>query len=263
MGEALLSRLIARKVYKSSEVIVSEPSSSRRSFLQQQYGVEVTGENRRVLLETSVVLLAVKPQIFDQIAQQIAEAIAILNHESSPLPLVISILAGVSLSKIESACPMAVIRAMPNTPATVGAGMTAISLGTNTDECHRQTAQKLFVAVGEVVEVPETLMDAVTGLSGSGPAFVAMMVEALSDGGVAAGLPRALAQQLALQTVRGTVQLLKEKGIHPGELKDNVTSPGGTTIAGVAALESAGFRSALIEAVVAATKRSQELGAGG
>lgn len=262
MGEALLSRLIARKIYKSSEIIVSEPQSERRSFLQQQYDVEVTGENRRVLLETSVVLLAVKPQIFEAIAAQIAEAIAVLNHESSPLPLMISIMSGMSLSKIEAACPnLPVIRAMPNTPATVGAGMTAFSLGTNTDDSHRQTAQKLFAAVGEIVEVPEALMDAVTGLSGSGPAFVAIMVEALSDGGVAAGLPRAIANQLAIQTVRGTVQLLKEKGIHPAQLKDNVTSPGGTTIAGVATLESAGFRSSLIQAVVAATKRSQELGA--
>lgn len=264
MGESLLSRLIARKIYKTSEVIVSEPSSSRRNFLQQQYSVDVTGENRRVLLETPVVLLAIKPQIFEAIALEIAETISILNHESSPLPLVISILAGVSLSKIESACPnLPVIRAMPNTPATVGAGMTAIAVGTNTDDSHKQIAQKLFAAVGEIVEVPETLMDAVTGLSGSGPAFVAMMVEALSDGGVASGLPRAIANQLALQTVRGTVQLLKEKGIHPAELKDQVTSPGGTTIAGVAALESAGFRSALIGAVIAATKRSQQLGAGG
>ena len=264
MGEALLSRLIARKIYKPSEIIVSEPSSSRRNSLQQQYGVEVTGENRRVLLETSVVLLAVKPQVFDAVAAQIAEAIAVLNHESSPLPLVISILAGVSLSKIEAACPnLPVIRAMPNTPATVGAGMTAICLGTHTDDVQKQTAQKLFVAVGEIVEVPETLMDAVTGLSGSGPAFVAIIVEALSDGGVAAGLPREIANQLAIQTVKGTVQLLKEKGIHPAELKDKVTSPGGTTIAGVAALESAGFRSSLIQAVLAATKRSQELGAGG
>lgn len=263
MGESLLSRLIARKIYKTSEVIVSEPSSSRRNFLQQQYSVDVTGENRRVLLETPVVLLAIKPQIFEAIALEIAETISILNHESSPLPLVISILAGVSLGKIESACPnLPVIRAMPNAPATVGAGMTAIAAGKNTDDSHKQIAQKLFAAVGEIVEVPETLMDAVTGLSGSGPAFVAMMVEALSDGGVASGLPRAIANQLALQTVRGTVQLLKEKGIHPGELKDQVTSPGGTTIAGVAALESAGFRSALIGAVIAATKRSQELGTG-
>ncbi len=261
MGEALLSRLIARKIYKASEVIVSEPQSSRRNFLQQQYGVEVTAENRRVLLGTSVVLLAVKPQVFEAIAAELAETISVLTHESSPLPLVISILAGMPLSKIETiGSNLPAIRAMPNTPATVGAGMTAISLGTSTNDSHKQIAQKLFSAVGEVVEVPETLMDAVTGLSGSGPAYVAIMVEALADGGVAAGLPRAIANQLARQTVKGTVQLLQETGIHPAELKDRVTSPGGTTIAGVAALENAGFRSALIQAVVAATKRSRELG---
>jgi pyrroline-5-carboxylate reductase len=133
-------------------------------------------------------------------------------------------------------------------------------LGASASDSHRQVAQQLFSAVGEVVEVPETLMDAVTGLSGSGPAFVAMMVEALADGGVASGLPRAIALQLARQTVKGTVQLLQETNLHPGELKDRVSSPGGTTIAGVAALESAGFRSALIQAVVAATARSRELG---
>jgi pyrroline-5-carboxylate reductase len=264
MGEALLSRLITKKIYKPSEILISEPQSERRNFLQQQYGVEVTGENRRILLNTSVVLLAVKPQIFEAIASQLTEAISILNHESSPLPLVISILAGVTLSKLEAACPnQAIIRAMPNTPATVGAGVTAIALGANTNDNHKQTAEKLFKAVGEVVEVPETLMDAVTGLSGSGPAYVAILVEALADGGVAAGLPRGIAQTLALQTVKGTVQLLQEQNIHPAELKNRVTSPGGTTIAGVAALESAGFRSALIQAVIAATKRSRELGSGG
>ena len=149
---------------------------------------------------------------------------------------------------------------MPNTPATVGAGITAISLGSYAQSIHGEIAKQLFSAVGEVVEVPETLMDAVTGLSGSGPAYVALMVEALSDGGVAAGLPRAIATQLALQTIRGTVQLLQETKIHPAELKDRVTSPGGTTIAGVTALEDGGFRAALIKAVAAAAKRSQELG---
>jgi pyrroline-5-carboxylate reductase len=262
MGEALLSRLIAQKIYQPLEVIVSEPQSSRRTFLQQHYGVEVTAENRRVLLGTPVLLLAVKPQVFEAIAPELAEAMAQLPAQSAPL--VISILAGVPLSKLETAFPnLPAIRAMPNTPATVGAGMTAISLGKNTSDVDKQTAQKLFSAVGEVVEVPEPLMDAVTGLSGSGPAYVAMMVEALSDGGVAAGLPRAIATQLALQTLKGTVQLLQETGIHPAQLKDQVTSPGGTTIAGVAALESTGFRSALIQAVQAATKRSRELGAGG
>jgi pyrroline-5-carboxylate reductase len=138
--------------------------------------------------------------------------------------------------------------------------MTAIALGRHTDKSHQAIAQQLFAAVGEVVEVPEALMDAVTGLSGSGPAYVALMVEALADGGVAVGLPRAIALALALQTVKGTAQLLQETRMHPAELKDRVTSPGGTTIAGIAALEQAGFRSALIAAVRAAAERSQELG---
>lgn len=259
MGEALLSRLIAQQIYQPPEIIVSEPQQQRRAFLEQQYGVAVTADNQVVALNTSVLLLAVKPQVFDAIAQEVADVIATLAKET--LPLVISILAGVPLSQLEAAFPqLPVIRAMPNTPATVGAGITAISPGSHTKTSHQKIAQQLFSAVGEVVEVPETLMDAVTGLSGSGPAYVAMMVEALSDGGVAAGLPRAIATQLALQTVRGTVQLLQETRMHPAELKDRVTSPGGTTIAGIAQLERAGFRAGLIEAVQAASKRSQELG---
>ena len=153
-----------------------------------------------------------------------------------------------------------VIRVMPNTPATVGAAMTAIASGTQVQSSHLTLATSLFEAVGEVVEVPESLMDGVTGLSGSGPAFVALMIEALSDGGVASGLPRAIATKLAIQTVLGTATLIKETGLHPGQLKDNVTSPGGTTIAGVAKLEEKGFRSAVIEAVKMAYRRSQELG---
>ena len=150
--------------------------------------------------------------------------------------------------------------AMPNTPATVGAGMTAIAPGTSAKEEQIEQAKKIFNAVGEVVEVAESSIDAVTGLSGSGPAFVALAIEALADGGVASGLPRAIALQLATQTVLGTATLVKETGMHPGVLKDQVTSPGGTTIAGVAKLESVGFRSALIEAVKTAAERSRELG---
>ncbi len=149
---------------------------------------------------------------------------------------------------------------MPNTPATVGAGMTAIAAGNHINPSHLTVATSIFAAVGKVVEVPESLMDGVTGLSGSGPAFVALMIEALSDGGVAAGLPRAIAAKLALQTVLGTAKLIEETGIHPAQLKDNVTSPGGTTIAGVGKLEEKGFRSAVIEAVKTAYGRSQELG---
>ncbi len=259
MGEALLSRLITRGIYQASEVIVSEPLSSRLDFLKQQYDVVVTTDNSRVFTEAKeVVFLAVKPQVFSAIAQELAD-IDILNREQSPL--IISILAGVPLNQLEAAfVQFPVIRAMPNTPATVGAGVTAICLGAYTNALHHQIAQKVFSAVGEVVEVSEGLMDAVTGLSGSGPAYVALLVEALADGGVAAGLPRAIANQLALQTVLGTAKLLHETKMHPAELKDRVTSPGGTTIAGIAKLEQAGFRSALIEAVKAATERSQELG---
>ncbi len=257
MGEALLSRLIDRSIYQPSEVIVSEPQPSRQSYLEQQYAVRVTADNRACFTNsTEVVFLAVKPQVFSAIAQELAD---VVGTESSPL--VISILAGVPLSQLEAAFPqLPVIRAMPNTPATVGVGITAICLGAYTHVNHYQKAQELFAAVGEVVEVSENLMDAVTGLSGSGPAYVALMVEALADGGVAAGLPRAIAYQLALQTVLGTATLLHESKLHPAELKDRVTSPGGTTIAGIAHLEKAGFRSALIEAVKAATARSQELG---
>jgi len=258
MGEALLSRLIAQQIYQPAQVLVSEPSSERRMLLQQQYGVRVTVDNQVVANTAQVIVLAVKPQAFTQVAQTLQDIVAIAAEKP---PLVISILAGVPLSALEMAFPqLPVIRAMPNTPATVGAGITAIALGQHTNESHQKIAQQLFAAVGEVVEVPEALMDAVTGLSGSGPAYVALMVEALSDGGVAVGLPRAIATQLALQTVRGTAQLLQETGMHPSVLKDRVTSPGGTTIAGIAELERSGFRSALIEAVRAAKERSQELG---
>ena len=257
MGEALLSRLINLSIYEPSEIIVSEPQPARQNFLAQEYGVAVTSDSSQVFTTSEeVVFLAIKPQVFSAIAQELFPYI-----DGSHSPLVVSILAGVPLSQLETAFRgLPVIRTMPNTPATIGAGVTAICAGSYTKANHLDKAGQLFSAVGEVVEVPESLMDAVTGLSGSGPAYVAIMVEALADGGVAAGLPRAVAQKLALQTVLGTAQLLQETKIHPAELKDRVTSPGGTTIAGVAELEKAGFRSALIQAVKAATNRSQELG---
>jgi pyrroline-5-carboxylate reductase len=257
MGEALLSRLVFQEIYLPEEVLVSEPQAERRSFLIQKYKVQVTEDNRAAIAG-EVLLLAVKPQAFEAVIASLAGS---AQSPDNSLPLVISILAGTPLSKLEAAFPgKPVIRAMPNTPATVGAGITAIAPGTHTQLHHLQQARRVFEAVGEVVEVPESLMDAVTGLSGSGPGFVALVVEALTDGGVAAGLPRAIAAKLALQTVKGTAQLLQESEMHPGELKDRVTSPGGTTIAGIAQLERSGLRSALIEAVCAAYLRSQELG---
>lgn len=257
MGEALLSRLIAQKLYHPDEVLVSEPNASRCAALAEQYGVQVTSDNRAAAAASDVLLLAIKPQIFEMVAANIT----VEQKPETPLPVVISILAGVSLSKLQAAFgDQPVIRAMPNTPATVGAGMTALAVGQGVSELQLMQAKAIFQAVGEVVEVPESLMDAVTGLSGSGPAYVAIMIEALADGGVAAGLPRAIASQLALATVLGTAQLLQQSDLHPAVLKDRVTSPGGTTIAAVAHLERAGFRSALIEAVQAAAGRSQELG---
>lgn len=208
MGEALLSRLIAREIYQASEVIVSEPLPTRQSYLRQKYNVNVTTDNGLVFTEASeVVFLAVKPQVFSAIAQELADVLTIQIS-----PLVISILAGVSLSQLESAFPqLPVIRAMPNTPATVGAGITAMCLGAYTSPKHHKIAHQVFSAVGQVVEVSEMLMDAVTGLSGSGPAYVALMVESLSDGGVAAGLPRSIANQLALQNCIGNSDTVTRK----------------------------------------------------
>ena len=252
MAEAILSRLLAQNVFAANTVLVSEPKKDIRDYLTQQYQVQTTGDNQAAIFASETLLLAVKPQVFDLVTANITP-----NSNST----VISILAGVTIAKLERAFPQQpVIRVMPNTPATVGQGMTAIAAGTNAKEEHIEQAKSIFDAVGEVVEVTESSMDAVTGLSGSGPAFVALAIEALADGGVASGLPRAIALQLATQTVLGTASLVKETGIHPGVLKDRVTSPGGTTIAGVAKLESVGFRSALIEAVKTATERSKELG---
>jgi pyrroline-5-carboxylate reductase len=254
MGEALLSRLVAQSVYAPQDIVVSEPMAQRREFLTQQYQIRATEQNREAAIATDVILLAIKPQVFGVVAKD-------LSGHISPSALVISILAGTPLSQLEAAFPgQPVIRSMPNTPAAVGAGVTAIAVGQHVQPRHVDLATRILQTVGEVVEVPESLMDAVTGLSGSGPGYIALAIEALADGGVAVGLPRAVALKLALQTVRGTAQLLQESGMHPGELKDRVTSPGGTTIAGIAQLEKAGFRSALIEAVKAAQARSKELG---
>lgn len=255
MGEALISRLIEQAIYAPHDILVSDPQPERLAHLRDRYSIRGTSSNIAVM-DANAVLLAVKPQVFDAVASELSVA-----QPQSPAPLIISILAGTPLERLEEAfsgCP--VVRAMPNTPATVGAGITAIAPGAQAEAEHLDAAERLFSAVGEVVRVPESLLDAVTGLSGSGPGYVAVIVEALADGGVAAGLPRAVALQLAIQTVRGTGELLATGDLHPAQLKDRVTSPGGTTIAGVAALERAGLRSALIEAVNAAFRRSRELG---
>lgn len=251
MGEAILSRLIASGIYQSTDICVSDPMPERRELLAHKYGVQVT-PNNLVAAEAEIMLLAVKPQSLN------AAAIGLAN---APAPCVVSILAGVTLAQLETMFPAkAIIRAMPNTPAQVGAGVTAIAPNALVTPSYLEAVKKIFGEIGTVVEVAESLMNAVTGLSGSGPAYVALVVEAMADGGVAAGLPRAIAMQLATQTVLGTAQLLTETKLHPAQLKDQVTSPAGTTIAAIAQLEKAGLRSAMIEAVLAATHRAEELG---
>ena len=255
MGEALLSCLLSKGMHTPDSILVSDLSHERRQLLAEQYSIRTTHSNRELIEHSDVIVLAVKPQVFDSVAREFSGIVV-----SDP-PLVISILAGVAIARLEQAVPgWPVIRAMPNTPATVGCGMTAIAIGSRAIAEHVDLAQQLFSAVGDVVEVAEPLLDGVTGLSGSGPAYVAIVIESLADGGVAAGLSRATANKLALQTVLGTAQLLQKTGMHPAVLKDRVTSPGGTTISGIACLEELGLRSALIEAVRAASSRSRELG---
>jgi pyrroline-5-carboxylate reductase len=256
MTEAILSCLLEKSLYAAADVLVSDISALRLDGLAQTYGIGTTQNNIDVLTRSETVILAVKPQSLPSLAQEV------ISQQIS-CGLVLSILAGVSLKRLEAIfgqCPM--VRVMPNTPATVGAGISALAGSTHCQATHLATAEKIFAAVGEVLTVPESWMDAVTALSGSGPAFVAIAIEALTDGGVSVGLPRPIAAQLALQTVRGTAELMAQRQLHPALMKDQVTSPGGTTIAGVSALEAAGFRSALIQAVQSACKRSQELGEG-
>ena len=251
MGEAILSCLVASQIYLPSDICVSDPMSERRDILAKKYGVQVT-PNNLVAAEAEIMLLAVKPQSLN------TAAIALANTSAS---CIVSIMAGVTLVQLEAMFPSkSIIRAMPNTPAQVGAGVTAIAANALVTIQQLEAVRKIFRAIGTVVEVAESLMNAVTGLSGSGPAYVALMVESMADGGVAAGLPRAIAMQLALQTVLGTAKLLDETKLHPALLKDQVTSPAGTTIAAIAQLEKAGLRSAMIEAVLAATRRADELG---
>lgn len=254
MGEALLSRLLVQSIYQPEQVIISDPQAQRREFLAERYGVSVTAENQAAA-QTPVLLLAIKPQMFEAVTQQLKPSADTASQ------VILSILAGLPLHRLEAAFPgQPVVRSMPNTPAIVGAGITAIAAGSEAKPEHMALARQIFAAVGEVVEVPESLLDAVTGLSGSGPGYLAVMVEAMIDGGVAVGLPRAIATQLAVQTLRGTAELLHVQKLHPAQLKDQVTSPGGTTIAGIAQLEQAGVRAALINAIQAACRRSQELG---
>jgi len=236
----------------------SGPRRERLDELVQRYGVAITQDNREVAREASLVVLSVKPQILDKVLREVAPDLRAGT-------LVVSIAAGVDTETIEDTLAegVRVVRAMPNTPALVGAGATAIAPGKHASEADLATAKALFDAVGVTVVLDEHHLDAVTGLSGSGPAYIFLILEALSDAGVKVGLSRRNAQKLAAQTVMGSAKMLLETDEHVGRLKDMVTSPGGTAIAGLHTLEEGGLRTTLINAVETATKRARELGRGG
>ncbi len=220
-------------------------------------GVAVSADNAEAVRDATIVVVSVKPQNASELFTNVAEHIR-------PGTLVLSTLAGVTTARIAEALgqDLPIVRAMPNTPALVDEGATALAPGDHATEAHLDLARTVFAAVGVVEVVPEYLMDAVTGLSGSGPAYVFMVIEALTDAGVKQGLPRAVALKLSAQTVLGAARLVLETGRHPAILRDEVTTPGGTTIAAVAELERHGLRTMLIDAVATATARSRELGQG-
>jgi len=255
MGEALIRGLVGANLVKPGLITATDVRADRAKQLAQQFGVTAHSDNARCVRDADVVILAVKPQIMAEVLREIAPVVE-ARH------LLISIAAGVATATIRAALgkDARIIRVMPNTPALVGAGMAALAPGQHATSEHMQRAVSIFNAIGKAVTVAEKDLDAVTGLSGSGPGYVAVMVEALIDGGVRAGLARDIATTLAIQTVLGSAQMLAESGYHPAQLKDMVTSPGGTTIAGLHTLEQGGLRTTLINAVEAATKRSKELG---
>ncbi|AKU97312.1 Pyrroline-5-carboxylate reductase [Labilithrix luteola] len=255
MAAALVKGLLHSKLVPPAGIIVSDVKAERLASLHQTHGIRTTSDNHELVRTSDVVVLAVKPQVIDKVLEAVGKDIR-------PDQLVVSVAAGVPVSAIENRLPdgTRVVRSMPNTPATALAGATAIAPGTHATDEDLAVARAIFEAVGRVVTLDETLLDAVTGLSGSGPAYVMLMIEALADGGVKVGLHRDTALLLAAQTVFGSAKLLLETGEHPGRLKDMVTSPGGTAIAGLHTLESGGLRRTLIDAVEAATMRAQALG---
>jgi len=242
----------------ADRLFASDLSDEQRSGFEAELGIKTTPDNAEVVAASDVVVLCVKPGVVAPVLRGLG------GGEDLARPLWISIAAGVRIDKLASALPGSarIIRAMPNTPALVGAGATAFCANANGSEADRAVAVALFSSVGTIWQAPrEDLLDAVTGLSGSGPAYVFLFLEALGDAGVRQGLPRDAAYELAFQTVLGAAQLAQQAGRHPAALKDQVTSPGGTTIAGLERLERAGVRAAIYDAVEAATKRSRELAA--
>lgn len=254
MATALGKGFVAAGLVQPERVSASDPVPAARDSFARETGGRVSASNFDIVAAADVLVLAVKP---DQVADLLSE---IRPNLDLGRHLILSIAAGVTLARMEAAAPGArIVRVMPNTPALVGASASAFATGTAATRADAETAQRLLGSVGLALEVKEKLLDAVTGVSGSGPAYAFLMIEALADGGVAAGLPREVAQRLAAQTLLGAAKMVLETGQHPGALKDAVCSPGGTTIEAVHELEKGGLRATLISAVRAASDKAKKL----
>lgn len=255
IGRALIGGMLSAHEFAPEQIRATRRNPAALADLQAQFpGLQTSTDNLAAVAGASVVVLAVKPQMAVEVIEQIRDAV-------TPETLVVSVLAGLTTDAIAAAFgqPLPVVRTMPNTPMLVDEGATAITAGAHATDDHLRIVRQMFEAVGKVEAVPEYLMDAVTGLSGSGPAYVYMVIEALTDGGVKQGIPRPVALRLAAQTVFGAAKLVIDTGKHPAILRDEVTTPGGTAIAAVADLESHGLRTMLINAVATATARSEAL----
>ncbi|MDT8316712.1 MAG: pyrroline-5-carboxylate reductase [bacterium] len=256
MAEAIINGLIKSGQVKGAEISASDKNIERLNVIVEGYGIEGHNKNFEVARRSDVIIIAVKPQVIEPVLNEISD-------EIGPDKLLISIVAGIKIKQIASYLKEGakIVRVMPNTPALVLSGVSALCPGKGVSDEELELATAIFGAVGKAVTVEdEGLMDAVTGLSGSGPAFVYTFIEAMSDAGVKMGLPRDTANILATETVLGSAKVVSEMKRHTGELRDMVTSPGGTTIAGMGKLEEKGFRSAVISAVEAAVNKSKELG---
>lgn len=255
MGAALMRGLIAAKVYAPQDIIAYDVDGARVQVLAEELGLQAASSPENACAGADVILAAIKPQIM-------MSALKPLREVLGPQNTLISIAPGITTAQLEVsfARPVPVLRVMPNTPCLVGEGAAAICGGVHATGEHMALGRRIFGAVGLAVEVEEKMLDAVTGLSGSGPAYIYLVIEALSDAGVRMGLPREASTRLAAQTALGAAKMVLQTGQHPGALKDQVTSPGGTTIAGLHQLEKHGVRGALIDTVQAATERARELG---
>ncbi len=255
MGEALVKGILRAKLSSAGKIIVSDVDKKRCQKFEAETGIKTARDNKKVTSCSDIIILAVKPNVMGDILEE-------LKNDITPKHLVVSIAAGIPLNFIESFLnrDCRAIRVMPNTPCLVGETAAGYALGKKATRKDGELVGRILDAVGKSCLLEEKHLDAVTGLSGSGPAFAYTVIEALSDGGVKMGLPRDVSTKLAAQTVFGAAKMVLESGMHIGELKDFVTSPGGTTIEGLHALEKGGIRNALIEAVEVATKKSKRLG---